>query len=44
MLLTLQEYELEFFMLKQMGLTEEEIEGYFELYQTEIIVDGKIWN
>lgn len=44
MLLTQKEYELEILYLKKMGLTDEEIEGYFELYGLEIIVNGIIWN
>lgn len=44
MLLTKQEYELEIDSLKKLGLTEEEIEGYFEIYGLEIIADNRIWN
>jgi hypothetical protein len=44
MLLTKQEYESEIVSLKKLGLSEEEIKGYFELYGLEIIDDGKIWN
>lgn len=44
MLLTKQEYESEIVSLKNLGLSEEEIKGYFELYGLEIIIDEKIWN
>lgn len=44
MLLTKKEYELEIVSLKRLGLSDEEIKGYFDLYGLEIMDDGKIWN
>jgi hypothetical protein len=44
MLLTKEQYELEKKSLLNLGLSEEEIEGYFQLYGVEIIEDGIIWN
>ena len=43
MFLTKIEYELEKIFLKKMGLTAEEIEGYFEMFGLKIIED-KILN
>ncbi len=44
MLLTKKEYELEKKLLLNLGLTEDEVEGYFELYNLEIIEGEIIWN
>jgi hypothetical protein len=37
MQITRKEYESEVEFLKKVGLTEEEIEGYFELYDIEVL-------
>lgn len=44
MLLTKKEYELEKKLLLNLGLTEDEVEGYFELYNLEVIEEEIIWN